>query len=155
VTAIDGSGWDNVTGASAVCTLIATVCLSSGESHCCIVRCIFASRKCVISGFRRGAVEILAVVGRYTACSGSYLPTFWYNLSVPGKMGCPEPSVSNYQYTGAQRPRRANICSKECMLLQLILLLFALFQANFYFHYWHLLQSEKQVENYVVSECGF
>ena len=38
---------------------------------------------CVISSFRRGVNEILALLGCYTALIGSYLPMFRDNLSVP------------------------------------------------------------------------
>ena len=46
-------------------SLRVTLCLLSGESHGRIY--------CVISGFRSGAIQILALLGRYAAaCSGSY-----------------------------------------------------------------------------------
>jgi hypothetical protein len=39
--------------------------------------------RCVIWGFRRDVYEICAVLGYYTALSGSYVPTFLDNLLVP------------------------------------------------------------------------
>jgi hypothetical protein len=56
----------------------------------------------VISGFRRDVDEIYALLGYNAALSGSYVPTFRDNLSVPssrfkwGPIGCPETSVHNY-----------------------------------------------------------
>jgi hypothetical protein len=37
----------------------------------------------VISGFRRGAVEICGLLGYYAASGGNTLPTFRDNVSVP------------------------------------------------------------------------
>jgi hypothetical protein len=72
----------------------------------------------VISGLQRDVDEICAVLGYYAALSGSSVPTFGDNLSVPspsgkkskkhqapfwtcshlkmGPIGCPETSVHNY-----------------------------------------------------------
>jgi hypothetical protein len=53
----------------------------------------------VISGFRRDVDEIYALLGYYAALSGSSVPTFRGNQSVPssgvnmGPTGCPEKSV--------------------------------------------------------------
>jgi hypothetical protein len=51
----------------------------------------------LISVFRQGVREILAVLGFYEALIGSLSPTFWDNLSLPSsrvqqikKIGCPE-----------------------------------------------------------------
>ena len=50
-----------------------SVCRQGRVPAAFIVSRNFASRKCVISGFRRGVVQILALLGRYAAaCSGSY-----------------------------------------------------------------------------------
>jgi hypothetical protein len=38
---------------------------------------------CVISVFRREVDEICAILGYYTASSGSFLPTFRDNISAP------------------------------------------------------------------------
>jgi hypothetical protein len=40
-----------------------------------------------------------AVLGRYAACSGNFLPTFRDDLSVPssGTIHCPETAVRNYK----------------------------------------------------------
>jgi hypothetical protein len=38
---------------------------------------------CAISWFRRGVNEIFALLGRYEAWLGSYLPKFWDKPSVP------------------------------------------------------------------------
>jgi hypothetical protein len=69
----------------------------------------------VISGFHRDVDEICALLEYYAAFSGSSVPTFRNNLSVPSssvktfkkiswplKMGpicCPETSVENYHST--------------------------------------------------------
>jgi hypothetical protein len=59
----------------------------------------------VISGFRREVAENCALLGRYAASSGSFLPPFRDNLSVEsagtlkiGPIFCPKTSVRNYQY---------------------------------------------------------
>jgi hypothetical protein len=44
---------------------------------------IESSRLFVISGFRRGVVEICALLGYYAASNGNPLPTFQDSLSVP------------------------------------------------------------------------
>jgi len=59
---------------------------------------------CVISGFCREVDENCALLGYYAASSGNSLRTFRGNLSVPssranGPIGCPEKSVTNYQYS--------------------------------------------------------
>jgi len=40
----------------------------------------------VISGYRREAAENRTLKGHYTAGSGSFLPTFQDNISVPNSM---------------------------------------------------------------------
>jgi hypothetical protein len=53
----------------------------TGQSEeMCIMR---SSVLCMISGFRRDIDEICALVGYYAALSGSSVPTFRDNLSVP------------------------------------------------------------------------
>jgi hypothetical protein len=45
--------------------------------------CQDVSLVCIISGFRRDAGDICALLGYYAALSGSSVPTFRDNLSVP------------------------------------------------------------------------
>jgi hypothetical protein len=70
----------------------------------------------LISGFRRHVDEICALLGYYSASSGSYVPSFRDHLSVPssrfkkswplkmGPIGCPETSVQNYHSTLSNIP---------------------------------------------------
>jgi hypothetical protein len=72
----------------------------------------------VISGFRCDVEQICALLGYYTASSGSSVPTFRDNLSVPpsrikksklgllnmGRMGYLETSVQNYLSTLRDMP---------------------------------------------------
>jgi hypothetical protein len=69
----------------------------------------------IISGFRRDVDEICPLLEYYAALSGSSVPTFWDNLSVPSsrakkslkmeQIGCPESSVQNYHSTPRNIPQ--------------------------------------------------
>jgi hypothetical protein len=70
----------------------------------------------LVSGFRREAPEICALLGYYAASSGKFLPTFRNNLSVPssglknwillrmGPICCPETSERTYHYSLRNNP---------------------------------------------------
>jgi hypothetical protein len=78
----------------------------------------------VISDFRRDVDESYAVLGYYAALSGSAVPTFRDNLSVPSsrvkdqRIGCPETSVQNYHSTLRNIPEERR--SLNCALLLLL-----------------------------------
>jgi hypothetical protein len=78
----------------------------------------------VCSGYRRDVDENYAFLRYYTADSGSFLPTFRENISVPylwveiGRIGCAETSVRNSHYSLRNNP--------EDPSSQLLILLFDL-----------------------------
>jgi hypothetical protein len=80
---------------------------------------VISALKCVISGFRRDVEETCDLLGYYAALSGSLLPTFRDNLSVPSsrvkrKMELTDfPLTSVYNYN----PTLRNI-PEECRFIQ-------------------------------------
>jgi hypothetical protein len=48
-----------------------------------IITMIYEYKTCVMSGFRRDVAEISVLLGYYVMLSGSFVPTFRDNLSVP------------------------------------------------------------------------
>jgi hypothetical protein len=61
--------------------------------------CHISLELCVISGFRRDADDICALLGYYATLSGSSVPTFRNNLSAPSSKG-------QEVQEGPKRPRR-------------------------------------------------
>jgi hypothetical protein len=87
--------------------------------------------ECVISGFHRDVDDTCALLGYYAAMSGSCVPTFQDNLSVPssrakktfffwtswlfkiGQIGCPKTSVHNYHSCCLTSQKRAYLRHDE------------------------------------------
>jgi hypothetical protein len=89
--------------------------------------------ECMISGFHHKADENCALLRCFTASSGNSLLTYGFLVSWPLKMrpiGCPKPSVWNYQYVLCNSPGECSSQAKRLLTDQKELALMKLVNKN-------------------------